>query len=215
MILAIATWNGRVSPVFDVSRRLLVFDIEDGVATRKEAVDLRSDQPDIRASQLARMAVDTLICGAISRPLAGLVAAHGIQVIPFVAGDVDRVISAYLSGDLSGPNLAMPGCRGRRGRLGQRSRGAGHKRGFSTQERSDNTMPQGDGTGPDGKGPRKKDGGAGQGGGRGGGRGQGKGQGQGRQWSRRDTDSDSGGGNRQDSGGGQGKGRGRGRGQNR
>ncbi len=213
MILSIATWNGRVSPVFDVSRRLLVFDIEDGVATQKEAVDLRADQPDIRASQLARMAVDTLICGAISRPLAGLAAAHGIQVIPFVAGDVDRVISAYLSGDLSGPNLAMPGCRGRCGRFGQRRRGVGRKRGFSTQGRSDNTMPQGDGTGPDGKGLRKKDGGAGQGGGRGGGRGQGKGQG--RQGSRRDTDSDSGGGDCRDSGGGQGKGRGRGRGQNR
>lgn len=198
MILAIATWNGRISPVFDVSRRLLIFTVEDGVATRQKAVDLRTDHPDLRASQLSRMAVDTLICGAISRPLAGMVAAHGIQVIPFVAGDVGEVVTAYLAGDLCSPNLAMPGCRSRRGR-----------RWNSTYERSDHAMPQGNGTGPDGKGPRKKGGGAGQGGARG------KGQGQGKRGSRRDADPGSGGGNQQPSGGGQGKGRGRGRGQNR
>ncbi len=212
MILAIATWNGRVSPVFDVSRQLSIFTVETGAATPKTAVELRAEYPDLRASQLSRMAVDTLICGAISRQLAGLVAAHGIQVIPYVAGDVGEVISAYLSGELSGANLAMPGCRGRRGRFGQRGRGPGHRRGFSTQERSDDIMPQGDGTGPDGKGPRQPDSGAGQGGRRGGG----QGKGQGRKWSRRDADPGAGGGgNRQGSGGGPGKGRGRGRGQNR
>ena len=216
MILAIATWNGRVSPVFDVSRRLSIFTVEEGVATHKEAVALTSEYPDLRAAQLSRMAVDALICGAISRPLAGMLTAYRIQVVPFVAGKVDEVITAYLSGELSGPHLAMPGCRGRRGRFGQRGRGAGRGRGFSTQERSDDIMPQGDGTGPDGKGPRQPGGGAGQRGKRGGGQGSGQGQGQGGKRSRRDSDPGGGGaGNRQGSGGGQGKGRGQGRGQNR
>lgn len=213
MILAIANWNGRISPVFDVSRQVEMFTVEDNVATRQKAVDLRTDHPDLRASQLSRLSVDTLICGAISRPLAGMMAAHGIQVISFVAGEVGEVVTAYLAGNLTSPNLTMPGCRGRRGRFGQRGRGAGHKREFSTQERSEDTMPQGDGTGPDGKGPRQPGGGAGQGGRRGGGQGRGQGQGQGGKRSRRD--SDQGGGNRQGSGGGQGKGRGQGRGQNR
>lgn len=208
MILAIATWNGRVSPVFDVSRQLMIFHIESGVVKRQESVAIQSDHPDIRASQLSRMAVDTLICGAISRPLAGMAAAHGIRVIPFVAGNIDDVMASFLSGAIGEPNLAMPGCRGR---FGRRRRGSPHGQRSANHERSGNKMPQGDGTGPDGSGPRKGSGG-GQGGGRGGSRGQG--QGQGKKWSRRDADRNSGGGNRQ-GGGGQGKGRGQGRGQNR
>jgi predicted Fe-Mo cluster-binding NifX family protein len=208
MILAIATWNGRVSPVFDVSRRLTVFHIENGVVMRQEAAELRGDHPDLRASQLSRMAVDTLICGAVSQPLAGMVTAYGIQVIPFVAGNVDEVMTSYLTGAIEGPNLAMPGCRRR---LGRRGRGSARRQHQSIQERSVNKMPQGDGTGPDGNGPRKGSG-AGQGGGRGGGRGQG--QGKGRQGSQRDADPNSKGGNRP-GGGGKGKGRGRGRGQNK
>jgi predicted Fe-Mo cluster-binding NifX family protein len=119
MRAALAIWNGRVSPVFDVSRQILVLDIEDGniVAKSEEMLD---DDPVGKAGTLARLKVETLLCGAISRPLSGILAAYGIRIIPFIAGDSDEVIMAYLAGDLPNPQLSMPGCCGRKHRCFRR-----------------------------------------------------------------------------------------------
>ncbi|MDP2862869.1 MAG: hypothetical protein Q8N95_08765, partial [Desulfobacterales bacterium] len=54
--------------------------------------------------------VGTLVCGAISRPLHGMVIASGIRVISFVAGDLRKVINAWLDGNLESGKFAMPGC---------------------------------------------------------------------------------------------------------
>ena len=66
-----------------------------------------------KALQLVHLGIDTLVCGAISRPLLGTVRAYGIKVIPFVAGDLRKVIQAWLSGSLTYDTFGMPGCRGR------------------------------------------------------------------------------------------------------
>lgn len=60
--------------------------------------------------KLAQLDVDTLICGAISRPLAGMAIAHGIRMVSFVAGEVKNIITACLNDDLPNPAFAMPGC---------------------------------------------------------------------------------------------------------
>ena len=113
MRAALAIWNGRISPVFDVSRQILVLDIENGtiVAKNEEMLD---DDPVRKAGTLARLKVETLLCGAISRPLSDILASYGIRIIPFIAGDSDEVILAYLAGDLPNPLMSMPGCCGRR-----------------------------------------------------------------------------------------------------
>ena len=115
MRAALAVWNGRISPVFDVSRQILVLDIEDGniVAKSEEMLD---DDPVRKACTLSRLKVETLLCGAISRPLSGILASYGIRIIPFIAGDSDEVITAYLAGDLPNPKMSMPGCCVRRRR---------------------------------------------------------------------------------------------------
>ena len=52
-----------------------------------------------------------MVCGAVSRP-PDTVASYGIQVIPFVAGDLREVIGAWLSGNLESDTFVMPGCSG-------------------------------------------------------------------------------------------------------
>lgn len=112
--MALAMWNGRISPVFDVARQVLMLDIEDDkVITRKEEV-LPGTEPQIQADRLASLGPQVLICGAISQPMADMLAAKSIQVIPFVAGDIDQVLGAWLLGTLPNPALSMPGCCGRR-----------------------------------------------------------------------------------------------------
>ncbi len=58
--------------------------------------------------------VGTVVCGAISRPIQEQLSAAGIEVVPFVAGELREVVRAWFSGGLYGAAFTMPGCCGRR-----------------------------------------------------------------------------------------------------
>jgi predicted Fe-Mo cluster-binding NifX family protein len=123
MKLAVATWKGRVSPVLDASRQLLLLEVGNGkIVSSGEQHEIGSEEPLLKAARLAELGVEALICGAVSRPLAEMIAARGIRLVSFVAGETEEVLAAYLAGNLPSPALAMPGCRGRRMRF-QHGRG--------------------------------------------------------------------------------------------
>lgn len=114
MNTAFAAWNDRIAPLFDVAQQVWVVEMEDGrmVAQRREAIE--GAAPSEKALCLARLGVNVLVCGAISAPLQALVASHGIQIVPFVAGGLREVIAAWMRGELlRRPAFAMPGCCGR------------------------------------------------------------------------------------------------------
>jgi predicted Fe-Mo cluster-binding NifX family protein len=111
MRIAIPHWQGRIAPVFDVARHLLLVDVEDGGEIRRQEKPLTKADPLARAAELAACGADMLICGAISAPLQLRIAASGVRVVAFLCGTVDEVLSAYLHGTLADPRLAMPGCR--------------------------------------------------------------------------------------------------------
>jgi predicted Fe-Mo cluster-binding NifX family protein len=123
-------WDNRVSPVFDTARELLIAKVDGQQLMERQQEDLGQQAPGLRAYRMRELNVDTLICGAISRQLAEMLTATGIHVIPFVAGDAEEVLAAYLNGGLPAPSFAMPGCRcgqgrrfhGRRGNCGARPR---------------------------------------------------------------------------------------------
>ena len=114
MRIALAVWGGRISPVFDVARRLLILDVEDGAVVSRAEKELSTDTTApiaIRVDRLVELDVDTLICGAVSRPLFDLLSARGVHAIAFIAGEVDEVIEAALEDRVPSPELAMPGLR--------------------------------------------------------------------------------------------------------
>ena len=121
MKLAIAVWNGRVSPLFDTSKNLEVFDVEKGELVLRGEVQVPEAEPVDKAAWLSGLNLDTLICGAVSRPLSELIVARGISLISFIAGEKDEVLAAFVSGTLPLRRLAMPGCC----RGGMRTRGWG------------------------------------------------------------------------------------------
>jgi len=127
MLVALTVWNGRISPVCDVARQLLVLEVEGGKVIARRDERLEGADCWQRVARLDELQPDTLICGAISGPLAGLLAAKGIQVIPFISGTVEEVSAAHLNGTLLKPAFAMPGCCGRGGRF--RGSGGGRGRG--------------------------------------------------------------------------------------
>jgi len=114
MKVAIPHWQGRVSPVFDVAARVLVVDIDGGVERARQEVVFDDEEPQRRAARLTETGADVLICGAISKPLELAIAATGIEVIPQTCGDVERVLAAFIEGQLDQDAFLMPGCCGRR-----------------------------------------------------------------------------------------------------
>lgn len=116
MNVAIPHWQGRVSPVFDVARQVLLVAVGPTGERTSRDVALPCDDPQERATFLAGTGAEVLICGAISRPLEMALAAAGIRVIPQTCGAVSDVLDAFFTGELTGGAFRMPGCCGRRRR---------------------------------------------------------------------------------------------------
>jgi len=110
MRVAIPIWQESVSPVLDVARMVVLADIEAGVVKRRRLEPVSDTGVLARATRLRALAVDALICGAVSRPLEQALVSSGIQVIPHVCGNVDEVLDAYLAGHLRDRAFLMPGC---------------------------------------------------------------------------------------------------------
>ena len=121
MKAAFAHWDNRIAPVFDVARQLHIVEAEADRIIAEAEESLAGNLPVHRVLRLVELNVDTLVCGAISRPLHEMIEVHGIRVVPFVAGELGEIIQAWLGGSLSVDAYAMPGCfeRGRRRRRGR------------------------------------------------------------------------------------------------
>lgn len=135
MKAAFAIWDNRIAPVFDVARQIQLVEAESGRILTEAQECLPDDMLSQKALRLAEIGVNTLVCGAISRSLHDMVIAYGIQVIPFVAGDLKEVMHAWLAGTLQGEAFAMPGCCNK----GSRRRG----RGTCCRAQDENTASRG------------------------------------------------------------------------
>ena len=130
MKIAIPTWNGRVSPVFDAASRLLVVEAGDEGEHSRFETDISEHFLPSKVMRLTGLGVDTLICGAISRPLAYMMTTAGIRLIPWISGQVEEVLQAFLSETLFDLRFTMPGCADRWdiGSRGRHGRGMGRRR---------------------------------------------------------------------------------------
>jgi predicted Fe-Mo cluster-binding NifX family protein len=112
MKIAITIWEDRISPVFDASRRLLIVDIENSRIGERSFLVFDPEQPSGLAKTLASLGVEVLICGAVSQLPATIINAADITLLPFITGQVDRVLEAFARGESLEPTFLMPGCHG-------------------------------------------------------------------------------------------------------
>ena len=90
MRLAVPIWEGRISPVFDVARHLLLVEAENGLERSREERAVGEHSPYSWVPMLAELGVDSLICGAITEALSAALTGHGIRVIPWIRGEVEE-----------------------------------------------------------------------------------------------------------------------------
>ncbi len=126
MRLAVTVWNQRIAPVFDSAGTAIVLDLRGGICHDRTAIALSGSDLMDRARILREHAVDELVCGAMSCESEAIIRGEGIAVHPFVAGDAERVVRAWLENELDREEFSMPGCAcARRRRGGRRGRGRG------------------------------------------------------------------------------------------
>ena len=117
LITAFPVWDNRIAPVFDTAKDIVVVETENGRVIAENTYVLPEESAAKKILKLAELRVDVLVCGAISRELCDAIESQGVQVVAFVAGDLQELISAWKNNKLCYANYAMPGCRRR-----QRSR---------------------------------------------------------------------------------------------
>ncbi len=125
MKTAITVWNNRVAPVFDTAETCMLLGEKDEPSV---SLSLPKDEK-AKAAFLKEHEVSTLICGGISCECEKLILNEGITLIPFIAGAIDDVVSAWKENRLLSARFGMPGCGcPRRRRIGS-GRGNGVGRG--------------------------------------------------------------------------------------
>ena len=110
MNIAITVWGNRISPVFDAASTLLLVEMDGNRVVER---DIRTCQPrrhDSFITLLKDNEVHLLVCGAICEAAVKRVEASGIEVAPFLAGEVERFLESY-AGERDFTEFAMPGCR--------------------------------------------------------------------------------------------------------
>lgn len=109
MKIAITVWGNRISPVFDSAQTLLVAEILRSEVINRQIELFQAGLFSRFIELLEELEVEVLICGALSDEPAAMLAASEIEVIPFITGDAEVVLSLYVKGmDLT--DYIMPGC---------------------------------------------------------------------------------------------------------
>ncbi|MBN2059796.1 MAG: dinitrogenase iron-molybdenum cofactor biosynthesis domain-containing protein [Deltaproteobacteria bacterium] len=110
MKVVLTVWENRISPVADLTRQLLVVDVENGIVCNRRTEFFDVESVFYRARRLSDFGVEILICGAISDFFAGLLQGYGIQLISFICGEAEEVLNAYLEDSLNCRKFMVTGC---------------------------------------------------------------------------------------------------------
>lgn len=120
MRVAVPVWNNRIAPVFDSAGTILLFDIQGTETLLRHVLALQGMNLIERARALGAYGVNELICGAISCEAESLVRAEGIEIHSFVAGEIEKILAAWMRDELEWEEFSMPGCRRLRRRRGKK-----------------------------------------------------------------------------------------------
>ena len=101
MRVSIAICHDRVCPRFDCAATLIVIDVSDGREESREVLDISAWPVHGRATRVAQLGIDQLICGALSSFDEAGFDGLPVRLVSQVAGPVEAVIQAILSEAIS------------------------------------------------------------------------------------------------------------------
>ena len=116
MSLALAVFKNRIASLFESSDRFIIIDLSSQNRDESLIVTITNNSPTALLQILTSNNVRVLICGAISDCMKQMLESQKIDVIPWITGEIENVVTAYKLGRLLSPPFIMPGCRGIKGR---------------------------------------------------------------------------------------------------
>jgi predicted Fe-Mo cluster-binding NifX family protein len=109
MKIAIPEHQGRVAPVFDTCRHLLIFARNETREVFVAELDWSTVSRQARALRLKELGIDVLLCGAISCGIEDQIHGQGIGLVAWLAGEVPAILKAHREGSVMDMEYAMPG----------------------------------------------------------------------------------------------------------
>ena len=116
MCIALAAFGNRIASLFESSDTFIIVKSPSYDIKNSKSITITNNSPNELLQLLKNSNAKILICGAISGCIRNLLEAQNIRVIPWITGDIQSVVQAFRSNNLSS-SFIMPGCR-RRGRYG-------------------------------------------------------------------------------------------------
>ncbi len=107
--VAIPVFESRVSPVLDSCQRMVVVDIENGCEIRRKELTLEKMSLYERIEVMARWGIRKIICAGISDMMCKYLAGRNIALVSGIAGELEKIIDAYICNRLDDTCYIMPG----------------------------------------------------------------------------------------------------------
>jgi len=100
MNIAIPKFGNRVAPRFDCTSEFVIYKIVDRQILERKLINIRMLNPIMRINELIDYEITDLICGAINMFTIRYAINKGINVIPWVTGNLESIMEIYLKGEL-------------------------------------------------------------------------------------------------------------------
>ena len=108
MLIALATYEDRLAALFENACELRLFIRENDKIYPAGRHSLPYSDPCARISALTSCGVTLLICGGLTGCSRRLLIRSGIEIIPWIGGEVETVLHAWATDRLGA--LVLPGC---------------------------------------------------------------------------------------------------------
>jgi predicted Fe-Mo cluster-binding NifX family protein len=109
MRIMIPVRKGRVSPVFDVARRVLIVDVGESGEVELSREWLEQVNGHVQPGQLVELGTDLLICGVMTSSLEEAIMSAGITIVGQVCGAVHEILRAFLRDAIGECDFLIPG----------------------------------------------------------------------------------------------------------
>lgn len=111
MNICLATYENRIASLLETSNRLFMIQPPNYDMECSYSIPIMHNTPNEIVRVLRKNQATTLICGAVSGCVQNFFKAQGLEIIPWITGEITEVIHALRTNSLQSANFIMPGCR--------------------------------------------------------------------------------------------------------
>ncbi len=101
MIIATTYWNGEIFQHFGHTQQFKLYEIEDNKVVSSRVIDNGGAGHEALTVYLKNLGVSKLICGGVGGGAIMALGRMGIETYPGNSGDSDKVVEAFLAGNLA------------------------------------------------------------------------------------------------------------------